>query len=302
MLSHPQDQGRLLTTKNTSYQELLRDFWEFQKKSDGYDVTSILLINSEKQAEAHIIGKEKGVLAGLEEVSFFLKEEGISFSPFKKDGDILQKKDIILTLRGNAQHILQIERPLLNFLSRLSGIATLSKKIVQKIPSSVLLLPTRKTLWGPIDKKGVVIAGGGSHRLNLETGILIKDNHLALLSGGISEAMKILKQRDVLSSKAWNLSGDDLFWEIEVESEEQFLQVLRNAPSSSGVIMLDNFSPLEIQNLLKKYPRPDHIFCEASGGITNKNISDFAQTGVDSLSSGMLTNSVRALDISMDIA
>jgi len=280
------------------YREILRDFWKFQQKIDGKDATAAILISPKCSARAKIIAKNSGIFCGKNEIEYFAKIENLEISVKKNDGDEIQKNEILAELSGNARKLLKSERIFLNFLGRMIGISTLTKKVSQKLPKTVLLLPTRKTFWGPIEKKAVAVGGGATHRVNLETAILAKENHLFLVGGAKNAAQKIA---DFFKKKAKKMPKN-FFWEIEIESEKEFFEVLKWAPKSArGAILCDNFSPKMLKNLLKKGEKPRNILVEASGGISEKNILEFAETGVDAISCGFLTHSAKNFDVSMRI-
>ena len=285
---HPQDRSHQLDIDSPQYVEALRQFWKQQLQWDGHDITTEVLEIGDQQVTAEIIAKSDGIISGQEEAEFFMAEEGIEIKSHKTDGERVVKNDVCCTLTGPAGKILKAERTLLNFLSRLSGIATTTTRIVAKLPENILLLPTRKTLWGPIDKKGVVVGGGGTHRLSLADAVLVKENHLAL--SGIADATeKIDRAKDI-----------GAFWEIEIETSEEFDELMRHLPKKRpGVIMFDNFLPEKISELVEKYEKPEGIYYEASGGITEENILGYSKTGIDSISMGMLTNTVVPLDLSL---
>ena len=275
---------------------MLIEFWQQQLAWDGEDITGKFLKN--EQARAIVVAKSNGILAGREECEFFAEHEGFSLVFAKNDGEEVQKGEKILELFGSLHTLLRVERVLLNFLSRLSGIATMTIAAKAKMNNpDVLLCPTRKTLWGAIDKKGVVVGGGGTHRLGLFDAILLKENHL-LSAGGVGGALK------QVSSKAKN--SFPAFWEIEVETEaEAYAAFSALPPQRPGGIMFDNFSPSAITHLLlspeARAAKESGIFFEASGGITLDTIAEYAQTGVSALSCGLLTNAVTPVDYSMRI-
>ncbi len=295
MTNHPLDRSQKLVITNPWYQSCVTEFWEQQLSWDGQDITAnTLLPNKNREAKAVITAKSSGILAGAEEISYLLEKEGIEYTFQYADGQALTKGDTLMSITGKEKKLLQVERVVLNVLSRLSGIATLSKKAIECIPKTVILCPTRKTLWGPIDKKGVVIAGGGTHRLGLFDAILVKENHLALLDNGINDAVSLIEHS--------TRNTQDSFWEIEIETEEEFYELLKNLPNKRpGVIMLDNFSAEGITLLLQSVKIPEGIYIEASGGITLENIKQYANTGVSALSAGFLTNAAKPVDFSMRI-
>jgi nicotinate-nucleotide pyrophosphorylase (carboxylating) len=291
MTQNPLQRKHFLTPKNKWYRNILIDFWKQQIKWDGNDITATHFATKKQNARAIIRAKSSGILAGREEAEFFLSYEKLLFSFSKYDGEKVSTGEEVICMEGSAKTLLKVERTLLNVLSRLSGIATMTKKIIPLLPHSVLLCPTRKTLWGPIDKKGVTVAGGGTHRLGLFDAILVKENHLSL-QGELQKVIDILSSQDIVPAHS--------FWEIEVETAEEWKMLLQNLPEKRpGIIMLDNFSPKQIQQLVQSTPKPEGIFFEASGGITKNTIAEYARTGVDALSAGFLTNAVIPIDYSL---
>ena len=201
----------------------------------------------------------------------------------------------MLKMHGDARTILTVERALLNLLSRMSGIATATKDLVDKLRKAKLktrVACTRKTAPGLLyfDKKAVETGGGDTHRLHLDDMILIKDNHLAV-AGDVEDAVRKAKKNASFSKKI----------EVEVTRAED---VLRAVKAGADIVMLDNFSPAQIRRaieLMKRDKSFRKVLLEASGGITSKNIIDYASTGVDLVSLGELTQSSRALNMSLEI-
>ena len=291
---------KLLAVENYDYQKFLQEFWKTQKSWDGSDLTSkILFGQSSPNSRAKIISKSSGIISGIEEAKFFLDLEKIKFQFFKKDGEKILPREKIVEIFGKAKQNLKIERILLNFLARMSGITTKTNKITKKIPKKLSILSTRKTLWGFLDKKAVLVGGGGTHRINLNCAFLVKENYLVFFK--ITQVLQKIYQ-----TKKNNL-GFGKFWEIEIENENQFWEIiefLEKYPDfpKPGIIMFDNFSAQKIFEILKKAPKLSNIFFEASGGISEKNISQFVKTGVHSISMGILTNTAESLDFSMQIS
>ena len=259
----------------------------------GDITTNILLQGKSKQVVAHIKIQANGVLAGREEVEYFLEETEIQQEWFVQDGEELMKDKKLLTLTGEASEILKVERAILNFLGRLSGIATFTKACVNQVPETILVCPTRKTLWGLLDKKACVLGGGGTHRLRAQDAFLCKENHL-ILSEPWENFENILKNtpKDFFHK----------FCEIEVETEEEAWNAakLLSEIDVPGVIMFDNFEPKYISSLAKEirdqYP---NIILEASGGISEKNIQEYGETGIDILSLGALTHTAPHFPLSL---
>lgn len=258
------------------------------------DVTSGAVIPPNLRVEASILAKESGVAAGLEEITILAESLGLNVQAKIKDGEKIRKGQVIMTLSGDAQTILSAERTLLNLLSRMCGIATKTRNFTEKLEKAnlpVKIASTRKTAPGLsyFDKKAVLIGGGDTHRLHLDDMILLKDNHIAIV-GGVEDAVKKAKQNASFSKKI----------EAEVTSVKD---ALKAAEAGADIIMLDNFSPNQIREAVEALKKAGftRILLEASGRITEENLLDYAQTGVNIISIGELTHSVSALDISLEI-
>lgn len=259
------------------------------------DLTSALIVPEGCIAEAEIVAKEAGVAAGIEEASVLIESLGLNFEAYVKDGDAIKPKQVLMRISGEARTILSAERTILNIVSRMSGIATATRKLVEKIRKAkykTKVACTRKTAPGLLyfDKKAVLIGGGDSHRLHLDDMILIKDNHIAI-AGSVKKAVKKAKEKASFSKK------------IEVEVAK-IGDVLEAAKAGADIIMLDNFSPKQVEEavkILKNAGFYGKVLLEASGGITADNILDFASKGIDIVSLGEITHSVKALNISLEI-
>jgi len=252
------------------------------------DITTNTLIPPNQKAQAHIIVKQSGIIAGLPLVNTIYKHlnKNINITPKVKDGAKVKKGQVVAVIKGSARAILTGERTVLNFLGRFSGIATLTNQYVQQVREyKVKILDTRKTIpgWRELDKYAVRTGGGTNHRMGLYDAILIKNNHLAIL-GGINRL---------------NPCNLRLPLEIEVRNLNEFRTALGLKPN---IIMLDNIKPPEIKKAvqLRNKLNPE-IKLEVSGGINLKNIQQFASTGVDYISIGALTHSAPALDIAMKV-
>lgn len=265
---------------------------DFLKEDIGSkDITSELVIPLQKTAGGRIICKEKCVLAGVAEATEVFKELGATTVKSRKDGTRARKGAVVLEVKGSARAILAGERLALNFLMRMSGIATLTDRTVvacRKINPKIKIAATRKTTPGfrEFEKKAVLIGGGDPHRYALDDAILIKDNHIRI-AGGVEEALKKAKR----GSFAQKL-------EIEVENARDARIALDNG---ADIIMLDNFEPAQVRKISKelKEVRPN-ILIEASGGITPENARKYA-SGADIISMGCLTHSVKSVDFSMEL-
>ena len=259
----------------------------FIKEDLGEDDDSDGIV-PEVSASARIVCKEGGVLAGLDEARQVFEYFGASAESAFSDGDSLKKGAVILTVEGTAPAILRAERLALNFLGRMSGIATLTSPCAEKAkPARVAA--TRKTTPGfrQFEKKAVKLGGGDPHRYDLSAAVMIKDNHLAIM--GIEGSVTAAKKAASFTKKI----------EIEVESVEDGEKAAR---LGADIIMFDNMKPEKIAEGVAKVRKIDsRIIIEASGGVTLDNIGDYAKTGVDVVSLGALTRDAKWLDFSLDM-
>lgn len=259
------------------------------------DITSALIIPEGCTVEAEVIAKEHGIAAGVEEVAVLLESLGLKFEALVKDGDEIKPKKVLMKVYGNARTILAVERTVLNIISRMSGIATVTRKLTDEIKKAgykTKVACTRKTAPGLqyFDKKAVLVGGGDTHRLHLDDMILIKDNHIKI-AGSIKKAIEKAKERASFSKKT----------EVEVSNIEEALEA---AKAGADIIMLDNFSPNQIKRAIKQLKKTGFsgkVLIEASGGITTENFLGYASTGVDIISLGEITDSPKALDVSLEI-
>ena len=256
------------------------------------DHSSLACVPKDAKGKAHLLVKESGVIAGVElaEQIFSQFDETLKFTRLIEDGTRVDIGDIVFEVEGSSKSILSTERLVLNFMQRMSGIATLTRKMVDLIVhTDTILLDTRKTTPGIryVEKWAVRIGGGANHRFGLYDMVMLKDNHIDY-AGGLIEAVERTK-------KYLSENKKDLKIEVEVRN----IGELDKALSVSGVdrIMLDNFTPAELAEALKKIPK--HIETEASGGITDETIASYAETGVQYISSGALTQSAGSLDMSL---
>jgi len=256
----------------------------------GGDITSVLL--PKKKIKAKIISRQDGVLAGVKFAGDIFRLKGCNVKIIKKDGAKLKSNQIILQISGNAGTVLSCERTALNLLSRMSGIATQTNFLVskiRKINKKTKLYSTRKTAPGLrfFDKEAIMIGGGQKHRMSLNDMVMIKDNHL-LVTNSMEGIIKSARKRHK---------------HVEVEVENQRDAILA-ANSGATIVMLDNFSPVQIKKTiteLQKKKLRNKVKLEASGGINSKNIAAYAKTGVDMISVGSITNSVKGLDLSLEV-
>ncbi len=258
---------------------------------DG-DHSSLSCVPENATGVAKLLVKGDGIIAGVELAKriFEIYDPSLRVETFINDGDRVKFGDIAFEVHGSSRSILSTERLVLNFMQRMSGIATQTNDIVKLIEGTdVKLLDTRKTTPGVryMEKWAVRIGGGHNHRFALYDMIMLKDNHVDY-AGGVKPAIE--RANEYLKS-----TGKDLKIEIEVRNETELAEAVE--VGNVDRIMLDNFTPERIVEALKTIP--DHFEVEASGGITIDTIRSFAETGVDYISVGALTHSFESLDMSL---
>jgi nicotinate-nucleotide pyrophosphorylase (carboxylating) len=260
------------------------------------DVTSQLLIPDERVGAAVLAARQPGVLAGLPavELTFQLIDPTLLIECLRPDGSCVQPGDRLALISGRTRAILAGERTALNFVQRLSGIATQTRRYVDAVAGlSAQILDTRKTTpgWRLLEKYAVRQGGGHNHRLGLYDGILIKDNHLAALAeqpDPIPEAVRLARQKH----------GTSLPVEIEVDTLAQLESALKARPD---IVLLDNMPLADLrQAVRRRNETAPGVLLEASGGVTLDTVRAIAETGVDRISVGALTHSAPALDIALD--
>lgn len=256
------------------------------------DFTSLSTIKAGAKGQAHLLVKEPGVLAGADvaEAIFNQIDPTLSFSPLIADGQVVKPGEIVFRLQGSIHSILKAERLVLNVMQRMSGIATLTAAYVRQVAGTkTKVLDTRKTtpLMRFLEKRAVEIGGGVNHRFGLYDMILIKDNHVDY-AGGITPAVEAAI--DYRKSKRL---------EIPIEVEVRNFKELQEVLDMDAVdrVMFDNFSPEEVAQAVEKVG--GRLVTEASGGITLETIASYAKSGVDFISVGALTHSVKSLDLSL---
>lgn len=252
------------------------------------DITTLSTIPADKTALGRFVAKEDMILCGIDLAAhiFGRVDPSIELKANFKDGDAVKKGDVIATVSGNAQNVLTGERTALNFMQRLTGIATRTHASVAEVAgTNAKITDTRKTTPGlrVLEKYAVRVGGGTNHRFNLADGVLIKDNHIAV-SGGIKNAVK----------NARAVIPHTLKIEVEVETKEQLAEAL---DAGADIIMLDNMS----YDLMRECVGivAGRALVEASGNMGEKNLREVAETGVDIISIGALTHTVKAADISL---
>ena len=262
-----------------------------QEDINYVDVTTDYLLSDDAVTTANYVAKDSGVVAGVGIAVrvYELLDSTVECEILKQDGDAVQKGDIILTLKGKTKTLLKGERTSLNLIQHLSGIATMTNKCVGLVEgTNATITDTRKTLPGlrALQKYAVTVGGGRNHRYNLSDGAMLKDNHIDAY-GSMTNAVNALR------AKIGHM--------VKIEVETRNLDELREALSAGAdVIMLDNMSREEMREAVKITAGRAKL--EASGNITDENIRAVAETGVDIISLGALTHSVKAFDISMKIA
>jgi len=259
----------------------------------GSDATSLALIPPTLQATVSIVTKQPGILAGLHIADAVFKRVNpdLQFVYRLQDGDRLTAEQALATVSGSIASILSGERTALNFLQRMSGIATLTDLYVSAVDgTNASIVDTRKTVPGlrRLDKYSVHIGGGRNHRMNLSDGVLIKDNHIAALRSTGNTLEQLINEARATVSHTLKI-------EVEVESVEGAISA---ASAGADIVMLDNMNLDDMRSAVAHIS--DQCIVEASGGITLANVAEVASSGVDFISIGALTHSPMALDISLD--
>lgn len=266
-------------------QTMLKQFFN-EDIGDG-DLSSELLFSSSDKGSFTFYAKETGIFCGAEiiHIGFSLLDPSLQISLLKKDGETIEAGDELAVIEGPLQSLLSGERVILNLVQRMSSIATNASKAMALIAgTNAKICDTRKTIPGlrMLDKYAVRTGGAYNHRSGLYDCIMLKDNHIAF-AGSISKAVNTAKSK----------IGHTVKIEVEIETKDQLIEAIE---AGADIIMFDNRSPEEIRNWLPLVPA--HIITEASGGITFDNLRAYAESGVEYISLGALTHSVKALDIS----
>lgn len=280
----------------------MKSFITYSLKEDlgSGDVTSESSVPEDLVEKGYILAKEAGVIAGIEVAKevFYQIDANLTFKTFIKDGTRVKPGDVVIALHGSARSILSGERLALNFMQRMSGIATRTAEVVQILDgTNTQVLDTRKTTPGlrGFEKWAVSIGGGVNHRMGLYDMILLKDNHVDY-AGGMTEALKKVatyqnKRPDALPV---------LPLVIETRSFQEIEDAIAASQKAEIVIeriLLDNFGPEKVAEAVESYGHL--VTLEASGGITPENVNGYGKTGVDFVSMGYMTHSVKSLDLSL---
>jgi nicotinate-nucleotide pyrophosphorylase (carboxylating) len=277
-------------------QLILQKFYTMLDEDIGFgDITTSALISSTQLSQGRLFTRESGIVAGMEIADIIFTDFGCSAITHHPDGTEVKADSTLLEVTGPAAILLSIERTLLNLLQRMSGIATATAKMVKQARThnpKIRIAATRKTapLLRFFDKLAVIIGGGDSHRWRLDDAVLIKDNHLAFVAD-IKTAIQSAREYASFTCPL----------EIEVRTA---ISAIAAAKAGADVLLLDNMSPQEVSMTVEKLHHlqlPSMPLLEVSGDITPKNVSDYAQTGVDIISMGWLTHSISALNLSLDL-
>lgn len=284
-------------TQETAAKALIKLSLEEDLNQIG-DLTCQALIDGSEQAEIQIVARQQGILAGapIASLVFSELESPVHCTYHLSDGEVLDPGFIIATCSGPLSSILIGERTILNFMTHLSGVASLTAKYVEAIQgTNAMILDTRKTLpgWRVLEKYAVTAGGGTNHRMGLYDGILIKDNHLAAWGSRNSEPSIAAAIRQVRESVSSNIAI-----ELEVDTLDQLADALQATPE---IVLLDNMPPETLTQAIEmRNQQSPNTLLEASGGINLESIRSIADTGVERISIGALTHSAVSLDIGFD--
>jgi nicotinate-nucleotide pyrophosphorylase (carboxylating) len=309
--------GNFLEISNSTYKQWVFRYTFLELEKDlgvkGDVSTDLLFSDGEFKVKGKIVSKSDGVIAGISEIKYFLVDADPNFRPSLKnsfnidfkvaDGELVKKGDIIMEIEADAHDLLAAERVVLNLLMRMSSVATFTRSVVEKVKNfDALVVPTRKTLWGLLDKKAVLLGGGGTHRINLSDAVILKDTHLDVLNRDFDDVFRRIEKTE----------NDYRFLEIEVDNlieakivAKKFSELAKDKKLNSiGVVMMDNMSPNDVESAMKDLKGQNYyndVLFEASGGITEENVLEYAKSGVDLVSMGCLTRSVPNFDMGMEI-
>lgn len=257
------------------------------------DITSEAVVEEGKEVNAYIISKDNGILAGMDIIREVFEEFGVKVIFWLKDGHEISKNDLLMSVKGDARTILLLERTVLNLSMRMSGVASAAHHYADMVKDyDVRIAGTRKTspAIAKFDKYALKVGGADTHRFSLDDMVLIKDNHIAVCDSPLDALLKA-KENTSFSKKI----------EIEVETLEDAIKCVEN---NADIVMLDNMSGDEVKeviNELEKLNIRQNSLIEVSGGITEDNILDYVEYGVDIISIGALTHSSRSLNFSLRI-
>ena len=273
-------------------EKLLAKYWLLEDAPHG-DITSDILPDME--AIAQIISKDEGIVFGVKLAKEIIEELHLKTKILKQDGERIKPSDVIMEISGNIKKILLVERLILNLIMFLSGIATTTAKLIEKVKKinpKIKITATRKTIPGLrwASKQAVKIGGGDTHRMGLSDCYLIKDNHIKII-GSIEKAISLAKEKASFTKKI----------EIEVTTIEQAIEA---AKAGADIIMFDNMKPTEIKKAIQKLRElglRKKVILEVSGGITPENIDKYAELDIDIISTSKITLSPKPIDLTLKV-
>jgi nicotinate-nucleotide pyrophosphorylase (carboxylating) len=301
---------------NATIEDDLRQIVRLAVREDldrGQDWTTVALVGSDAKGRATMVARQAGVVAGLRALPIVIDEmhATIEFEPRASDGYTVDTGTALAELHGSARDMLTCERPMLNVVGRLSGIATLTSEYVRRVAGTAArIYDTRKTIpgWRRLEKYAVRCGGGHNHRTGLFDAILIKDNHLAVADTQSRTPGEAVRQArgfveslvEELRQPEWPgyIAASGMMIEVEVERLEQLDEVLSAGPD---IVLLDNMRPEELRAAVaRRNEIARHVELEASGGVSLETVRDIALSGVERISAGGLTHTVRWLDVALD--
>jgi len=273
-------------------EEMLIDYWILEDAPHG-DLTACIIPS--KFVRAHIIAKQNGLLAGMFIIRKICDRFGVRINVLRDDGEEISAGDVVAELLGNSHTILLIERTMLNILMYLSGVATTTKRFVEKarkVNPKIRIAATRKTMPGLrwATKEAVRIGGGDTHRYSLSDCYLIKDNHIRVV-GSTRKAIKLAREKASFTKLI----------EVEVRTVEEAIEA---ALAGANIIMFDNMSPTDIERAIEELKRRglrNRVLLEASGGITMENVENYARLDIDIISTSVITLNPKPVDMSLKI-
>ena len=273
-------------------EEMLIDYWILEDAPHG-DLTACIIPS--KFVRAHIIAKQNGLLAGMFIIRKICDRFGVRINVLRDDGEKISAGDVVAELLGNSHTILLIERTMLNILMYLSGVATTTKRFVEKarkVNPKIRIAATRKTMPGLrwATKEAVRIGGGDTHRYSLSDCYLIKDNHIRVV-GSTRKAIKLAREKASFTKLI----------EVEVRTVEEAIEA---ALAGANIIMFDNMSPTDIERAIEELKRRglrNRVLLEASGGITMENVENYARLDIDIISTSVITLNPKPVDMSLKI-
>jgi len=263
-------------------------------EDEGFgDITSNAVVEKGKEVKAYIISKDEGILAGMDIIRNLFEEYGVKVTFWLNDGSEISKQDLLMSMQGDARTILLLERTALNLSMRMSGVATAAHHYADLVKDyDVRIAGTRKTspAIAKFDKYALKVGGVDTHRFSLDDMVLIKDNHIAVCDSPLDALLKA-KKNTSFSKKI----------EIEVETLEDAIDCVKN---KADIVMLDNMNGMQVKKVIEELKNQgirQNSLIEVSGGITEDNIMDYVEYGVDIISIGALTHSSRSLNFSLKI-